>query len=176
MTLTEMAAYEDSVYELEGIRCVLRVRSLQGRVFYTSKHSRALDDNQPLQALATRVRNHLGVHAEFFNSQGAPVRDLTTPLGQLRRLPEVAVAARNVFFTVDVREAAAHRVFRGAKDTPILVYTDYEHWLRQANHGDYCAHVPVDRIAGRDEFLPGTVTPVLPVHIDLSGLKLTRRV
>ena len=49
MTLTEMAAYEDSVYELEGVRCVLRVRSLQGRVFYTNRYSRALPDDQPLK-------------------------------------------------------------------------------------------------------------------------------
>lgn len=176
MTLTEMAAYEDSVYELEGIRCVLRVRSLQGRVFYTNRYSRALPDDQPLQALAMRIRTQLGVHAEFFNAQGEPIRDLSTTLGAVRRIPEVAPVARNVFFTVDVREAAAHRVFRGKHEPPIMVYTDYEQWLQKANHGDYCAHVPAERLGWRDDFLPGTVTPVLPVHVDLTGLKITRRV
>lgn len=176
MTLTEMAAYEDSVYELEGIRCVLRVRSLQGRVFYTNRYSRALPDDQPLQALAMRIRTHLGVHTEFFNAAGEPIRDLSTPLSELRRVPEVAQEVQMVYFTVDVREAAAHRVFRGKHEPPIMVYTDYEQWLQKANHGDYCAHVPADRLGWRDDFLPGTVTPVHPAHVNLTGLMITRRV
>lgn len=175
MTLTEMAAYEDSVYELEGVRCVLRVRSLQGRVFYTNRYSRALPDDQPLQALAMRIRTHLGVHAEFFNAAGEPIRDLSTPLAEVRRVPEVAQVVQNVFFTVDVTEAAAHRVFRGKHEPPIMVYTDYEQWLQKANHGDYCAHVPVDRLEWRTD-IAGRVTPVTPVHVDLTGLKISRRI
>ena len=176
MTLTEMAAYEDSVYELEGIRCVLRVRSLQGRVFYTNRYSRALPDDQPLQALAMRIRTHLGVHAEFFNAAGEPIRDLSTPLSELRRVPEVTQDVQMVYFTIDATEAAAHRVFRGKHQPPVQVCASYEDWIRLAKHGDYCAHVPVDRLGWRDEFLPGTVTPVTPVHVDLTGLKISRRV